>query len=142
MLEKVILICSELWRLKSLHFSEHRTGEEEKTVDKMAAFIAEIHLIQAGQIEHLKKESSDKYTNIFTQISKDHFNKMELLLKINGRNRRHFKHTLDFILSDFFKNNPDIEKIKLKDFKYDKSIKKRNRKQKLRSHPDNYGGNF
>lgn len=123
MIEKVILICSELWRLKRRHFSVHRDGSEEVFINDLAAFIAERHLVKAKQIEHLEKAVSvdvDNFVYIGTEINKQSFEQIQLLMRLNNMSKRRFKHVLNFILSEYFKENPELQEIEVPEFKYNK----------------------
>lgn len=93
MLEKVIIICSELWRLKRLHFSKHRTGNEEETIDKIAEFIANTHVKQAGM--NIDFNDNSQYMFKAIHIKKSHVKK---ILKTNSS----FTKSLNDILDEYF----------------------------------------
>lgn len=116
---KVVLICSELWRLKRRHFSKHRDGSEEVLIDKVATLLADEHAKKAGCFDYgkFKIPLDDKVyiQKTSVEIKRDTVHNIQ---KLKEHNKSNFKHCLNFILEQFFIDNPEVEKINLPKFKY------------------------
>jgi hypothetical protein len=115
MLNKVILICSELWRLKRRHFSEFKDGSEEILIDKIAELIVKQAIKEASQ-EYLSTYPKDLFTYKRTHLSNNILNKIETVRSLN--NDVNYKHVLNVVLEKFFIDNPDLNKIKIPLFKH------------------------
>lgn len=147
MIKKVIIICSELWRLKNLHYSEHRQGNEEAIVDSIAEFIALQHVRAADMSVEVKLNSPEKgYLFKATHYKKKHITKLRVLSELN--NNVNFKHLINCVLDDYFEKNEDLSKINIKKYTYSgfsvSEYNKKMRKNKTvpRTQPNGYGGNF